>query len=160
VRRYIAAAEILLSALALAQLSCGGSPGAGQSPAAQPPPVVCSNDMTRTCTSSADCAPDGFCLDARLASDEVRAIMESAGRALDPNQYEIAVAVTDRRGVILGVGTTFPIDYPASCGPAVRPPTAWRDRIHTRSTSPCSWRGRRRSSAPIRRRSPRARCAS
>ena len=55
------------------------------------------------------------CPDVRLKADEVRAIMEAAARALDPSQYEVAVAVTDRRGVVLGVGTNFPIDYRAEC---------------------------------------------
>lgn len=48
-----------------------------------------------------------------LAGDEVGAIMQQAARALP---REMAVAVTDRRGVILGVGTNFALDYAGACG--------------------------------------------
>ena len=47
-----------------------------------------------------------------LAGDEVIAIMQDAAHALP---REMAVAVTDRRGVILGVGTNFALDYMAQC---------------------------------------------
>ena len=66
------------------------------------------------CPLGTECT-DGVCPDVRLQADEVQAIMEAAARALDPSQYEVAVAVTDRRGVILGVGTNFPIDYELAC---------------------------------------------
>ena len=66
------------------------------------------------CPLGTECT-DGVCPDVRLKADEVQAIMEAAARALDPSQYEVAVAVTDRRGVILGVGTNFAIDYRAAC---------------------------------------------
>lgn len=42
-----------------------------------------------------------------LRSDEVSAIMNAAARALDD---PVAVAVVDRRGVVLGVGTNFGMD--------------------------------------------------
>lgn len=54
----------------------------------------------------ADPLPDEVAAE-RLQPDEVVAIMNAAARALD---QEIAVAVTDRRGVILGVGTNFGMD--------------------------------------------------
>jgi len=47
-----------------------------------------------------------------LAGDEVLAIMQQAARAVPA---AMAVAVTDRRGVILGVGTNFSFDYAAAC---------------------------------------------
>lgn len=53
-----------------------------------------------------------------LAGDEVRAIMQQAARAIPS---DMAVAVTDRRGVILGVGTNFDINYEVDC--ALCPPT-------------------------------------
>lgn len=66
------------------------------------------------CPLGTECGT-GVCPDVRLKPDEVQAIMEAAARALDPSQYEVAVVVTDRRGVILGAGTNFPIDYRAEC---------------------------------------------
>jgi len=53
----------------------------------------------------------------KLADDEVRAIMQHAAHAVD---REMAVAVTDRRGVILGVATNFadPFDYDTECATA------------------------------------------
>ncbi len=53
-----------------------------------------------------------------LTGDEVGAIMQQAARAVP---REMAVAVTDRRGVILGVGTNFPLNYAVACAPC--PPT-------------------------------------
>src|SRR5262249_48321006 len=47
-----------------------------------------------------------------LTGDDVRAIMELAARALNS---DLVVAVTDRRGVVLGVGTNFDLDYEAEC---------------------------------------------
>src|SRR5574340_518584 len=54
----------------------------------------------------------------QLMPDEVRAIMQSAAHAIDA---DMAVAVADRRGVILGVGTKakhgsdFTLDYQCQC---------------------------------------------
>jgi uncharacterized protein GlcG (DUF336 family) len=50
----------------------------------------------------------------QLEAGDVRAIMQSSARAIDS---ELVVAVTDRRGVILGVGTTFNggFDFEAQC---------------------------------------------
>jgi uncharacterized protein GlcG (DUF336 family) len=53
-----------------------------------------------------------------LASDEVHAIMQHAARAVP---RDMAVAVTDRRGVLLGAGTNFTLDYAARC--TTCPPT-------------------------------------
>ena len=53
-----------------------------------------------------------------LVGDEVRAIMQHAARAVP---RDMVVAVTDRRGVILGVGTNFALAYAADC--AACPPT-------------------------------------
>jgi len=57
-----------------------------------------------------------------LQAQEVTAIMNAAARALD---QQVAVAVTDRRGVILGVGTNFGMDaddFRATCVDAVACP--------------------------------------
>ncbi len=90
----------LLSAFLLCCLligsGCGGSAGKQAPP--QPAPTPPLTPVT-------------------LAPDEVRAIMRHAARATD---REIAVAVTDRNGTILGVGATFAITQatlqdPASC---------------------------------------------
>jgi uncharacterized protein GlcG (DUF336 family) len=70
---------------------------------------------------SADPLPDEIAADP-LQPDEVGAIMNAAARALD---QEIAVAVTDRRGVVLGVGTNFGMDqddYRQRCVDAVACP--------------------------------------
>jgi uncharacterized protein GlcG (DUF336 family) len=50
-----------------------------------------------------------------LAADEVTAILEHAARATDE---PVVVAVTDRRGVVLGVGANFTLDDPAGCAAA------------------------------------------
>ncbi|MGH7787949.1 MAG: heme-binding protein [Candidatus Binatia bacterium] len=89
--------ECGVDGLCVAAGSCIGGPNDGQ-----------------PCPLGTECG-DGVCPDVRLQADEVRAIIEAAGRALDPGQYEVAVAVTDRRGVVLGVGTNFPIDYDGAC---------------------------------------------
>ncbi|HVM95648.1 MAG TPA: heme-binding protein [Candidatus Acidoferrales bacterium] len=67
-------------------VSCGGSPGARSDPDPSPAP--------------------------QLEADEVNAIIESASRAVD---RDMAIAVTDRRGVILGVAINFDFDYTATC---------------------------------------------
>jgi uncharacterized protein GlcG (DUF336 family) len=153
VRRRLATTGILLSALALVQLSCGGTAGKGKEPAANPPGVpvclggetpgascatdpsagpqcpgglciaasVCvdatgqATDPAIPCPGGTECPPGTICPDVRLKDDEVRAIIEAGARALDPDQFEVAVAVTDRRGVVLGIGTNFAIDYAAAC---------------------------------------------
>ena len=84
---------------------------------------------------SAEPKPDADLSDGQqLMPDEVRAIMESAARALDA---DMAIAVTDRRGVVLGVGvkakrgSDFALDYQADCAAcptsAVKPPLACAD---------------------------------
>ncbi len=81
--------------LSLGMAACGGDPAA----VAPPSPDACNAQL--------------------LQRDEVLAIMQSAANALD---VDMAVAVTDRRGVILGVGTKakqgspeFHVDYPNEC---------------------------------------------
>ncbi len=149
VRRRVAATGILISALALVQLSCGGSAGQGQGgdPLTNPPGVPvclggsnpgasCGTDVSATgsecldgglcvaagtcvggtnpgapCPAGSECEGGGLCPDVRLQADEVQAIIEAAARALDTARYEVAVAVTDRRGVVLGVGANFVIEY-------------------------------------------------
>ena len=84
----VAFATSMIVSLAAACLSCGGGAGAGLQvlPTSDPGPV--------------------------LAPDEVQGIMNSAARATNA---QVAVAVTDRRGVILGVATNFGFDYANSC---------------------------------------------
>ena len=77
---------VLAATVALLGSGCGGSAGKQA-----PPPAEGSPSVT-------------------LAGDEVLAIMRHAARATD---RQIAVAVTDRNGTILGVGTNFPVDRPA-----------------------------------------------
>ena len=86
---------VMLGVLAsLGSLSCGGSAGKTAPPMKD------------------DTAPT-------LAADEVRAIMEHAALAIKGRDYgvplEAAIAVTDRRGVVLGVATTFDFDYAGEC---------------------------------------------
>lgn len=91
--------------------SCGGAPEIA-------PPVstpVCLADLTTPCdpVDPVSACGSNTCVDGPvLAADEVRAIMESAARAVP---RELAVAVVDRRGVVLGVGATFEVDYAARC---------------------------------------------
>ncbi|MBI3784061.1 MAG: hypothetical protein HY270_11740, partial [Deltaproteobacteria bacterium] len=84
-------------ALCLAVAACGGNPGAHSEP--DPSPA------------------------AQMQPDEVRAIIEHASRAID---RDMAVAVSDRRGVILAVATNFDLDYATTCAarpcPASNPP--------------------------------------
>jgi uncharacterized protein GlcG (DUF336 family) len=106
-RRFVSVARGGLAAalacvLALGVWSCGGDAGEG----AGPPFDVNTPDDDR--------GDDGEFTFPQLQPDEVRAIMESAVRAMDPER-DMAVAVTDRRGVILGVATTFGIDFASQC---------------------------------------------
>jgi len=107
-RRRNAAGVLAVVAVAIALCACGSNPGGSA-----PPP------MGRCATTGAECSdidgcPGGDTCFAGpvLSADEVRAIMELAARALD---QELVVAVTDRRGVVLGVGTNFPFDYQGEC---------------------------------------------
>lgn len=95
------AACLLLGSLVLA--SCGGGGGGSGAPPNQPPPG------TFPFPPSTE-AP-------QLTGDEVRAIMESAARSID---REMAVAVTDRQGNILGVGVNFDLEA-AGCAGSVYP---------------------------------------
>ena len=78
--------------------ACGGGGGQGEGDSNPPPAAT---------------APT-------LAPDDVRSIMEHAARAVD---RDLVVAVTDRRGVILGVGANFAIDA-AACKAANPTPAA------------------------------------
>ena len=82
-RRCTTARGGTLTLLCLLAFSCGGSPGETADPQ----------------QDEVDAQP--------LAPDEVQAIMDDAARALN---QPIAVAVSDRRGVLLGVGTNFGMD--------------------------------------------------
>jgi uncharacterized protein GlcG (DUF336 family) len=75
-------------------VACGGGGGQGEGPTTGPPPAAT--------------APT-------LARDDVQALLETAGRAVDS---DLIVAVTDRRGTILGVAANFPIDAGACSAPA------------------------------------------
>ena len=81
-----------LAAVTLA--ACGGGAGQGEGPDTGPPPAATAPTLER---------------------DEVRALLEHAGRAVDT---DLIVAVTDRRGTILGVAANFPIDGAACSSPA------------------------------------------
>lgn len=73
------------------------------------------------CPDGFGCTGGGVCIDRSepvLEKDDVRAIMQSAALALD---RELAVVVTDRRGVILGAATNFPLDYAGSCATGTCP---------------------------------------
>lgn len=80
--------QVTAALLCLGLAACGGSPG----PTAAP---MDDDDMPQL-----------------LQPDEVRAIMQAAAQALN---QQMAVTVTDRRGVILGVGTNFDINYQTAC---------------------------------------------
>lgn len=102
----------LLGTLALTGWSCGSNPGGSAPP---PSSATCQGGTTpgAACTDVSGCAGGGVCLDGPvLEPDEVAAIMQLAARALD---RELVVAVTDRRGVVLGVGTNFAFDYESAC---------------------------------------------
>ncbi len=88
--------RVVVTALAVTAAACGGGGGQGEGPATGPPPAAT--------------APV-------LARDEVRSLMEHAARAVD---RDLVVAVTDRRGVILGVGANFAF-APGICSGAAAP---------------------------------------
>ncbi len=94
--------EMALATLVAAALAaCGGGGGGGGSGTAQepaPPPMP-------------GPAP-------QLDPSDVRGIMESAARSIPA---EMAVAVTDREGNILGVGVNFTLDAPDLCAGATYP---------------------------------------
>lgn len=87
---------IALALVAMSTAGCGSNPGGHADPQAD-------GDLSNH---------------QQLMPDEVRAIMQSAARALDA---DLAIAVADRRGVILGVGTKakhgsdFTLNYQAAC---------------------------------------------
>ena len=111
-------AWLVSATLALGAWSCGGSAGQTAPPAdgicrfgAEPPKTPC--------TDIGGCPMGGTCFaGVVLNPDEVTAIMNLAASALD---QDMVVAVTDRRGVVLGVGTNFPFDYDAECNTGVCP---------------------------------------
>ena len=82
--------RVLLAAAIVVASACGGGAGQGQGDP-NPPPAATAPTLER---------------------DEVRALMEHAARAVD---RDLVVAITDRRGVILGVGANFAIGANA-CG--------------------------------------------
>src|SRR5690606_13091189 len=91
----------LATLVAAALAACGGGGGGGGGGAPQQPtrpPVV-------------GPAP-------QLDPSDVRGIMESAARSIPA---EMAIAVTDREGNILGVGLTFQLDAPDRCAGSVYP---------------------------------------
>ena len=86
-----------LAAASMALLAaCGGGAGQGEGDS-NPPPAATAPTLER---------------------DEVRSLMEHAARAVDE---DLVVAVTDRRGVILGVGANFAIDGAACKTPNPTP---------------------------------------
>src|SRR4051812_11903003 len=88
----------LATAIAVTTMvACGGGAGQGEGPNPGPP--------------SAATAP-------ALERDEVRSLMEHAARAVD---RDLIVAVSDRRGTILGVAANFPIDAAACKAPNPAP---------------------------------------
>jgi uncharacterized protein GlcG (DUF336 family) len=74
-------------------VACGGGGGQGEGPDTGPPPAATAPTLER---------------------DEVRSLMEHAARAVD---RDLVVAVTDRRGTILGVAANFPINAAACATP-------------------------------------------
>lgn len=93
---------VALVAASMLVVSCGGEPDRGQAPGATP----------RADTVGA----------APLAADEVEAILQSAARALPD---AMAIAVVDRRGVVLGAATNFGFDaddFETDCVDAVACP--------------------------------------
>src|SRR5204863_9591000 len=87
---------IAAAIVAVAVSGCGGGAGQGEGPNTGPPPAATAPTLER---------------------DEVRSLMEHAARAVD---RDLVVAVTDRRGTILGVAANFPIDA-AACESPVPP---------------------------------------
>ncbi len=88
----------LVSAIvAITLAACGGGAGQGEGPNTGPPPAATAPTLER---------------------DEVRSLMEHAARAVD---RDLIVAVSDRRGTILGVAANFPIDA-AACKAASAAP--------------------------------------
>ncbi|HEY2773690.1 MAG TPA: heme-binding protein [Candidatus Binatia bacterium] len=97
-RRLLRSAACYGAAVALAATlgACGGGGGTGAQDAVPPPA-----DETNAA--------------ALLKADEVLAIMQSSARA---QSQPVAVAVSDRRGVVLGVATNFGVDeatYRSQC---------------------------------------------
>src|SRR5512144_1655485 len=88
---------IAAAIVAAAVAGCGGGGGQGEGPDTGPPPAATAPTLER---------------------DEVRSLMEHAARAVD---RDLVVAVTDRRGVILGVGANFAIDAAACKAPNPTP---------------------------------------
>jgi len=84
-------------AFALVVVGCGGGAGQGEGSAGLP--------------ASSDSAPV-------LARDEVRAIMQHAASAVDRDLF---IAVSDRRGVILGVGSNFDLGATTCTDPSPAP---------------------------------------
>jgi uncharacterized protein GlcG (DUF336 family) len=80
---------------------------------------ACGGAAGRTAPPEQDDAFDPTQRAPSLAAADVQAIMQAAARSLDES---MAIAVTDRRGAILGVatkakiGTAFDVDYQAQCG--------------------------------------------
>ncbi len=89
--------RVVVAVAVTSAAACGGSAGKGEAPGAGPPPSAT--------------APT-------LASDDVRALLEHAARAVD---RDLVVAVTDRPGNILGVAANFPIDGAACTAPNPTP---------------------------------------
>ncbi|MCC6849514.1 MAG: heme-binding protein [Deltaproteobacteria bacterium] len=97
--QYGRRSEWLAAALVTMLAACGGGAGQGEGPGTGPPPAATAPTLER---------------------DEVRSLMEHAARAVD---RDLVVAVTDRRGVILGVGANFAIDATACEAPNPTPGT-------------------------------------
>ncbi len=93
--RGVSRIAVVIATVTLA--ACGGGAGQGEGPGTGPPPAAT--------------APT-------LAPDEVRSLLEHAARAVD---RDLVVAITDRRGTILGVAANFPIDAAACRNPAPPP---------------------------------------
>ncbi len=89
--------RVVMAVVMTSVAACGGSAGKGQAPGTGPEP--------------SDTAPT-------LTSDEVRALMEHAARAVD---RDLVVAITDRPGEILGVGANFAINGTACPTPNPAP---------------------------------------
>jgi uncharacterized protein GlcG (DUF336 family) len=96
--------------------ACGG--GGASAPFVPPAEGICRGGARdgQMCTDIAandTGCPGGMCFaGVALQADEVAAIMNLAATTLN---RDLVVAVTDRRGVVLGVGTNFAFDYDAAC---------------------------------------------